>query len=1806
MKRLTLLFSLFAAALSHGAVNETISTVTINSGPYVIASDASREGLDRDKISVRVDFSYVSNSGGVESTDFRIDLQVREAGTNALVSTDQGIPFSVNAGTITTNDFRTRTITPTSTLVPWKNYYVRVGLFEQTTGSTYVLQDSLDTTAQQFLHFENTDNSDTEVNVLGEITSIDWDRRWALQTHTDPEKQKFKATANITLHRYDDYLETVPDEHLIGCKVTYELREEGSNNLIAVADDDANFGRNMDEFHYTGSVQEPYTREVIKEFTFKPTTQLASLSSTYYVRVSLSHEEVEDSSIYLDDQQNVSSSSEILHHFNGQLVGVNDGNSVNLIMDSLDNADDRVNDQIIGGKLFSIVTNPAGTIEGYPNYTFAATREYFVHLYDDGHAELEDLSFPIDITIPLQGLIGSVNLIRFTRSNMYFDGNGVHADISLILPAGLGVHNQSPENTQPKVYQSTLDAGTRLMTTTLTPTAANILFVHPSGAKYTLVEEIKPIAITSASILWDVAEGAIQPGGAITVQYIRDHEEQVLASSPLPAGDKFYRSNENYYKHVTGVTAQLPTPKIEPSTLGTAELSIELEIEAGDFHSHFPYDAELSWADPSVLAIENDLPVPTDSSLDNPGNLSVSFARDCADAAAMGCGAIGLATAKITPTADLAFTLDGGLSTGGDLVQLSSRRDVVMGYIDALSSSTVTYAHDSTIFANGRFLMAGHFISGKEQGLDLKNGPGRILSSGFSANDTSVDERPGTPEYLAGLADYPGMNYRVADEASVSAVSTIGGVTTPSYTLSNRAKYYTRLSGVSGIHEPSANPFTGPVQIYGYDFDFTAFGFSFLSSEVHESITAGSMDVPYPSEFTLAFDPLYLNCLGALTTAEIDGGTLEDDLDFWQAPFVASAAQFEPPAGGECDPSEAYLTLGVTAYASNFSTALAGKLGFKADGNLTTLQDSDNGTGPEGVDSRLSLTSNAYIDGPGDERYHFTPIADAYFDNFSLAENQSADVGLLNLHGQLDVSFFESPIVHVQTGAKPDNTTDLIYMLGGWTEAGIRTEDSADFDPNNRGRPASGTLANYRSATSADHQIHAVHDWLNVVDFDYALQWSTASRSFKSIAPKTNDLMVLTTENELTYLSAENAELDFGASLDLGIPEINLSSLAINAIDESTGVLEALTQSLAQEATDVLLEGLDAGESLLNDRLDELFDELFESAIDPVIEDFYHVLAAANGDPVAMQNAIDTFTNTNGPGTLYYALRNLTGSPGDSGSLADSVDHSLAQVQAAIRAVIGQVQFDNSSEVILGNPTLTVPEDTVIAAGSTAVEGLFARTDADGNGTPDELGYEIAKVLVIALLEELAPEIADNLSAVLNAAAGALLAEVEDELISALEEVAPSIEAVKETLMEIHNTIGDIREELTLFEALEDAFAASSAEIFILLDSVESVAEEFIETVDLTEYTEEEVKELLHIALRDQFDGSALIGEVRVILASYLYDLNASLNEGISSGFAQLNRMLTELVEDVMPVDSGLQNLLDDLASVGTAGKIDGYAHINGDALRTLRLDAEIELQLPDEFNIAGYFEINQLDSLGSDVCSYESDGEYAAEVKMGAVDIPARFLGGEPRFDIEGKFTFDTGSGFSLRGMGGSFEMTGGSLEFEAMEVTSLGAAAMFGIDENYMAAKVGLEFDSYQLAGGVFFGRTCSLEPLRLVDPDVENVLGDPPFTGIYAYGEAQIPIVSVGCLFSLSAKAGVGVFVFAEGPTVGGKMLVGASGRALCAVEVGGELTLIGAKVGNDFNFSGKGRVFGKVGVCPLCTEFNKSVTLTYKNDKWDYDY
>ena len=91
----------------------------------------------------------------------------------------------------------------------------------------------------------------------------------------------------------------------------------------------------------------------------------------------------------------------------------------------------------------------------------------------------------------------------------------------------------------------------------------------------------------------------------------------------------------------------------------------------------------------------------------------------------------------------------------------------------------------------------------------------------------------------------------------------------------------------------------------------------------------------------------------------------------------------------------------------------------------------------------------------------------------------------------------------------------------------------------------------------------------------------------------------------------------------------------------------------------------------------------------------------------------------------------------------------------------------------------------------------------------------------------------------------------------------------------------------------------------------------------------------------------------------------------------------------------------------------------------------------------------------------------------------------------------------------------------------------------------------------------------------------------------------------MFQVRAGVGAGIFAFSDG-RIGGKILLGADGEALCVVSVGGEVKLVGIKDGDNLRMNGTGTISGKAGSCPFCVKFSKSVKFTYDNGDWAVDY
>jgi hypothetical protein len=462
-------------------------------------------------------------------------------------------------------------------------------------------------------------------------------------------------------------------------------------------------------------------------------------------------------------------------------------------------------------------------------------------------------------------------------------------------------------------------------------------------------------------------------------------------------------------------------------------------------------------------------------------------------------------------------------------------------------------------------------------------------------------------------------------------------------------------------------------------------------------------------------------------------------------------------------------------------------------------------------------------------------------------------------------------------------------------------------------------------------------------------------------------------------------------------------------------------------------------------------------------------------------------------------------------------------------------------------------------------------------------------------------------------------AEVQDKINEILAEIDPTLEAAHDALVAVKELIGQVRDKLDtageLTKELEDIIDNAVTQLEAASDQVGDIAEQLVLDMEIEDQANFDAiiadwKEQLVTSVTDAVFESQFMADIQEAIKEQIYDLQGAFNSAIDTAFAALNQIIREALSEALAgLDEAIiDNFLQDVRDYMGSGSLVGYAHITGDSLDEARIDGKFRLKVPDEIDLAAYLEIKELDSDGPEGCG--GPGANLTEVSIGALDVPLGWTGvsgEELHADLGVKFALDSSTGQPL-GIGGSFEMTQGSISFETFEITSLGADVMVGSGENYLAAKIGMTFGEYQMAGGVFFGHACTIEPLEMVDPLVASVLTMPSFTGIYCYGEATFPIYGTGtCVFNISGKAGAGVFYFTEGPTYGGRLTAGVYGEALCAVEIGGEISLVGVKSGSDYSFAGSGRLYGKAGVCKFCIEADLNASFNYtKAGGWKVDY
>jgi hypothetical protein len=359
--------------------------------------------------------------------------------------------------------------------------------------------------------------------------------------------------------------------------------------------------------------------------------------------------------------------------------------------------------------------------------------------------------------------------------------------------------------------------------------------------------------------------------------------------------------------------------------------------------------------------------------------------------------------------------------------------------------------------------------------------------------------------------------------------------------------------------------------------------------------------------------------------------------------------------------------------------------------------------------------------------------------------------------------------------------------------------------------------------------------------------------------------------------------------------------------------------------------------------------------------------------------------------------------------------------------------------------------------------------------------------------------------------------------------------------------------------------------------------------------------------LEDRIFGSIVVSKLREVIKHRLYDLDASIRQTVDSAFQQVNVAIRDIVSGAaQELSNEITLMLDDISAVAGAGKMNGYAHINGDDLKELRIDAYAQLKVPTEMEFHGFLLIRELNSENFPAGCL--DGGKATEVTLGADNIPVKFAQTDARLAAQAKITLADGNA-RLLGIAGGIDLDG-KIVLGPVNIKKLSAALAFGEMENYFSAACRVAVNSYEGFGGIFFGRTCTLDPFSW-DPQVQKILGEPPFTGAYGYVEVMIPVseallgIPASCMFQVSAGVGMGAGFFIEGPTFVAKSKLAVSGDFLCVASIYGDIILAGKKGADGIRMLGSGTF--EVELCAIvCISASKTVEMQYNNGSWDIDF
>jgi hypothetical protein len=363
--------------------------------------------------------------------------------------------------------------------------------------------------------------------------------------------------------------------------------------------------------------------------------------------------------------------------------------------------------------------------------------------------------------------------------------------------------------------------------------------------------------------------------------------------------------------------------------------------------------------------------------------------------------------------------------------------------------------------------------------------------------------------------------------------------------------------------------------------------------------------------------------------------------------------------------------------------------------------------------------------------------------------------------------------------------------------------------------------------------------------------------------------------------------------------------------------------------------------------------------------------------------------------------------------------------------------------------------------------------------------------------------------------------------------------------------------------------------------------------------------------LKNAFLASALPGNYQTTFRRFLYDKDFLLDQLMDTLFDQVNRTIRDgLTSFISGAQDGIfQNMKGGglLSGSMLSAKIRGAPTFDGDSLRKIHLDAAVKMNLPDEMDFNAYMDIKELDSQTVPIDCVPA-GAPAAEVTLGAKDIPLSWAGVSPSgtpltLTVEARWTLQSGS---VLGIGGLFDIKG-EAGFEGCSVKEIGATLSIGQVENYFGAKaagsvniLGIPVD---VQAGLFAGHACTLDPLKFIDPEADQVLNNAvSFSGVYIEFEGGISLSEIlglgnSCFIDVEASETTALY-WEGGPrfgTFGGRQKMAVDVSLLCIVSGHVDWATFIQLTSGQLTLGASADVCGSIGPCPFCVSGCKGITV-----------